>query len=343
MTAAHVHFVGTIGLDSTIEVFDTAGEMLGKHLVRCPDGETGGRRQWVMWQYPFLRSSPYLTLASTGALPGAGVVPMTLAPGVKAADIKFGELGYCREARLSYQDFLDAKRRGTLPAHVRFQVCLPAPYEVAGAFLTPEALAAAGPAYERAMLRDLACICAAIPHHDLAIQWDICFEMLMWDGGFPMMPRFDGIEQAYAGRFARISGAVPRDVQLGFHLCYGDNDAKHFVDPHDLSKAVELANLIIDHAGRPVDWIHMPVPADRKDPEYYAPLRNLKQTGGRPEVFLGLVHAQDGVAGTRERMAVARRFLADFGIATECGMARVRTPEQVMELLRVHAGAADTD
>ena len=56
----HVHFVGTIGLDSVEEVFATAGKVLGPHLVRCPDGETGGRRQWVMWQYPFLRSSPYL-------------------------------------------------------------------------------------------------------------------------------------------------------------------------------------------------------------------------------------------------------------------------------------------
>jgi hypothetical protein len=37
----------------------------------------------------------------------------------------------------------------------------------------------------------------------------------------------------------------------------------------------------------------------------------------------------------------AKHFISDFEIATECGMARVRTPEQVTELLRVRPGAAD--
>src|SRR3989442_7776399 len=38
------------------------------------------------------------------------------------------------------------------------------------------------PAYERAMLREVERILKAIPHHDLAIQRDVCLEMLSWDG-----------------------------------------------------------------------------------------------------------------------------------------------------------------
>jgi len=335
----HVHFVGTIGLDSVEDVFATAGRLVGQHLVRCPDGETGGRRQWVMWQYPFLRSSPYLEPDRTKFIPEPAVCLLKLRPGVKASDIHFGELGYAREARVSYQDFLAARSSGAIPAKVRFQVCLPTPKSFM-AFLTPEAAEAAEPAFEQAMLRDVGRICAAIPHADLAIQWDVCFEMMMWDGRFAMMPSFPGMPETFRAMFGRLSRAVPGDVELGFHLCYGDNDAKHFIDPTDLGRAVELANLIIDSAGRPVHWIHMPVPANRADDAYFAPLKKLHRRGNLPEVYLGLVHASDGVEGTRQRIAAAARVLPDFGIATECGMARARTNEQVLELLRVHAEAA---
>ena len=34
------------------------------------------------------------------------------------------------------------------------------------------------------------------------------------------------------------------------------------------------------------------------------------------EVFLGLLHADDGVAGARARAAVAAEFLSEFGLST---------------------------
>lgn len=339
--STHVHFVGTIGLDSTEEVFATIGELLGPHVVRCPDGETGGRRQWVMWQYPFLRSSRYLELDHAGTRAGADVVRLKLAQGVTPQEIHFGELGYAREARISYLDFLAARHRGELPEATRFQVCLPTPYEVLWPYLSPEALEAAEPAYEQAMAKEIQRIIAAIPPSELAIQWDVCFEMMMWDGGFAAMPRFSGIETVFAERFGRICRTVPEAVQLGFHLCYGDNDAKHFIEPKDLGPAVAFANLLVGSAGRRIDWVHMPVPMNRKDEAYFAPLRELQRQNDLPEIFLGLVHAGDGVAGTKERMRAANSFLEPFGIATECGMARVRTREQVLDLLRIHAAAAD--
>ena len=337
--ARHVHFVGTIGLDSVEEVFETTGKMLGANMLRCPDGETGGRRQWVMWQYPFLRSSPYLEPDLNQLIPQPAVCRLRLANGVKPEHIQFGELGYAREARVSYMDFLAARSKGVIPATVRFQVSLPTP-RANLVFLTHEAFLAAEPAYEKAMQKEVERICSGIPHEDLAIQWDVCFEMLNWDGRLEMMPRFPGIEKTFREKFSMLAAAVPSDVQLGFHLCYGDNDAKHFIEPLDLSRAVELANLIIGSAGRPVHWIHMPVPVDRCDIGYFEPLKKLTQTNGLPELFLGLVHASDGVDGTRRRIKAASSIMPDFGIATECGMARARTREQVLELLRVHAGAA---
>jgi hypothetical protein len=82
----------------------------------------------------------------------------------------------------------------------------------------------------------------------------------------------------------------------------------------------------------------MPVPIDRSDEAYFQPLRKLALSPAT-EVFLGLVH-RDGVEATKKRIETAARYVPDFGIATECGMARCRTPELVRTLLRIHAEAS---
>jgi hypothetical protein len=82
----------------------------------------------------------------------------------------------------------------------------------------------------------------------------------------------------------------------------------------------------------------MPVPIARHDDAYFAPLKNLKI--GDTKLFLGLVHAGDGVEGTKRRMDAAAKVRADFGIASECGISRVKTPALVREILRIHGEAA---
>ena len=335
-----VHLVGSIGLDTVDEVFQCCGSLLGPHLRRVPDGEPGGRRLWISWQFPLLRASPYLAPdTSQHREGGMGFHPLKLADGVTPDELKFGELGYAREARASYLDFLAAREKGLLPKQVRFQVSLPTPFGVIGPFCLPEARAAILPAYEAAMLREVEALAAAIPHQDLAIQWDVCGEMVMWDGRWRAGPPFPGMDRVFAATFARLAAPVPRDVELGFHLCYGDLDAKHFVQPLDATKMVEFANLIAANVARPIAWTHMPVPMDRSDDAFYAPLRNLK-LHAETELYLGLVHAEDGVAGTKRRMAVARKYVDAFGIGSECGIARARTPALVREFLAVYAGAA---
>jgi hypothetical protein len=197
------------------------------------------------------------------------------------------------------------------------------------------------PAYEQAMLREVARICKAIPHHDLAIQWDVCVEMLAWDGRWRNAPPFPGMEQVFAGNFARLGAAAPPGVELGFHLCYGDLDAKHFVEPTDATKMVELANLIARSVQRPVTWMHMPVPIDRADDAFYAPLTNLQLATGT-ELYLGLIHARDGVEGAARRMVTARKYVHTFGIASECGISRGRDPNLALEFIKTYAAAAAT-
>lgn len=48
----------------------------------------------------------------------------------------------------------------------------------------------------------------------------------------------------------------------------------------------------------------MPIPIDRTDEAFYEPLRDLKLAPGT-ELYLGLVHAKDGVQGTKTRVDMA--------------------------------------
>jgi hypothetical protein len=322
-----------VALDGPEDVFKAIGQSCGPYLKRVPDGEPGGRRMWISWQIPVLRANPSL------APVGEGLVPLKLADGVQPSDIHFGELGYAREARASYLDFLEARAAGYLPSGVRFQVSLPTPWAVVVPFCQQPDAQQILPAYEAAMLREVERLCKAVPHDDLAIQWDVCVEMVQWDGRLPTTPPFPGMEAVFEAQFSRLGAAIPPGVELGFHLCYGDLDGTHFVDPVDATKMVEMANLISRAVTRPIDWIHLPVPIDRHDEPFFAPLRGLR-LGQQTELFLGLVHARDGVDGAKQRIAAASRVVDRFGIASECGISRGRDPRLALDFIQTYAEVA---
>lgn len=336
-----VHLVGSIGLATVEEVFGTVGPILGRRLRRIPDGEPGPRRLWVSFQYPLLRSSPFLRPDPSGALRRTSGFPLLcLAEGVAADALTFGELGYAREARASYLDFVEARERGDIAGGARFQVCLPTPMSVIYAFCTARDVAAIEPAYEQAMLREVEAICRHIPHQDLCIQWDVCHDMIVWDGQpQDQFPLVNASKAEITERFIRISAQVPYDVELGFHLCYGDFGGKHFFDPVTARHLVDVSNAIANKVSHQVAYIHLPVPAPRATDDFFAPMRKFALSPDT-EIYLGLIHAADGVEGAKQRIALARNYVPDFGIATECGFSRARKPDLVRRLLQIHADAA---
>lgn len=334
-----VHLVGSVGLESVNEVFESAGGMLGPHLQRIPDGEPGGRRLWISWQYPLLRANPFLQVdASVAQRASAGFPKLKLADGVGPDELQFGELGYAREARASYQDFTRARDRGALARDARFQVCLPTPLAVIDAFCAKDAVPLIEPAYEAAMRREVETITSEIPHRDLCIQWDVCVEMILWDGRSEFYSQVAS-KPSIVQRFHKLCCDIPGDVEVGFHLCYGDFEAKHFIEPVDAGAMVSFANEIAAHAGHAPAYFHLPVPIDRDDDAFFAPFQNLKLPPDC-QLFLGLVHAADGVDGAARRASAARRVAPEFGVATECGLGRCKTPADVRHLLRLHAAIA---
>jgi hypothetical protein len=71
------------------------------------------------------------------------------------------------------------------------------------------------------------------------------------------------------------------------------------------------------------------------DESFLAPLKNLKPRGTR--VYLGVIHHMDGF---RERIAMARKYLPEFGLAAYCGLGRV-APEQMPMVLKEHQQAIE--
>lgn len=110
------------------------------------------------------------------------------------------------------------------------------------------------------------------------------------------------------------------------------------VEPHDAGKLVRVANRVSAGLDRAPAWVHLPVPRDRWDEGYFAPLRGLRLPV-ETELYLGLLHATDGLEGARRRIAAARKAVAEFGVATECGFGR-RDPATVPALLELHAASA---
>lgn len=326
------HLVGSVPAASAEVVFRSVAAEIGDRLRRIPDGETGPRSDWIVWQLPVFTSQPQLEVVPPGPNSWRPLPRVRLGEGVRPENAAFAALGYAEAAIASYRIFARLKRDGLIPVACRFQVCLPTPLAPICAFVVPEHQALLERAYEDRLLGELRLVLEAVPHDQLAIQWDTNFEFGMLEGVFPVW--FEDVKGGILERLLRLSRQAPPDVELGYHFCYGDVQHRHFKEPADAGKLVDVANALAASLGRPLNWIHLPVPRDRVDEAYYAPLGELRL---RPEteLYLGLVHHTDGVEGTARRMEVARRFVSGFGIATECGWGR-RAQVTIPELLRIH-------
>jgi len=341
----HVHLVGSVPLRDAREVFTTVSRALGQRLKRIPDGETGERSDWITWLEPVFGGNPSLEKSdelfrvhSTGT----ARVRYKLRPGKEVYDVHFNNLFYAEIAKASYDDFSVLKREGVIPSDVRFQIDLVPAHSVIWLFLQDDLHQPLDPVYNVALKREIDKIAAALPQDQIAIQFDVASAV------FARLQR--GEPNAYGANreemlvtFSRIltdlANHVPPSVELLFHFCYGDSNHKHVVEPVDMRDMVGVANRLSADIRRTIELIHMPVPRDRSDNAYFSPLTQLRLKP-ETELCLGLVHYTDGVSGTRQRLAAAKKYVRDFSIATECGFGR-RDPATIPELLRIHAEVAD--
>lgn len=339
--------VGSVNYDDAETTMRTAAGLLGPRLRRIPDGEVGIRFHWIMFQPDVLGGAEGIERVGAERIPfGAGLDarPLRIGEGVDASSIVLPSLGYASAAIESYATFRRLRSEGAIAEGVRFQVSLPTPLAVISSFFSGDDRAAIEPVYTAAIRRELDGILTAIPHDDLAIQWDVASEMgiieraagygRIMEAWWPGDP-FDGLVE----RLAELIDAVPAGVEVGVHLCYGDAAEKHFSEPADAANLVRFANAVIAAAHRPLTWLHLPVPIERDDDAYFSPLDALA-LGEGTELYLGLVHREDGAEGARRRIDAAAPHAAEFGVATECGIGRA--PAGSTEgILNTHAEVAE--
>jgi len=351
MTGA-VLLVGSIPGETANEVMRICAEGVGNYLSCLPDGETGFRRAWINFLAATIyHGNPAMETVKRPKpidgkeswLPGGYGDHWLFQIKSGSNSVHFDHLGYAKEAQKSYQDFRALRAQGVIPAGVKFQVALPLTESAIRPFLArAEDFVPMWSAYEEAMGREIAQIAKNIPAGDLVIQWDVCIEVVaialgdQREGLLAWKPHGDPFDR-YLRALKTLAKHVPSATPMGCHLCYGDLGHRHFVEPTDLSLVVRMANAAKKEVDRPIDFYHMPVPRDRADGAYFAPLKDL--TIGDAKLYLGLIHHTDGVEGSLNRLAAARKHTAGFGVATECGFGR-RPKDTLPELLRIHREVA---
>jgi hypothetical protein len=334
-----VHFVGSIPLKSTEEVLNRICSTVPHHIRTIPDGETGERDTFVRWQVKLFP----LGILKDQMLTRFGIAKPPLVPENLPSILEKIRTGYEDAALESYQIFKDMKDSGRIPDHVKFQVGLPS--TVNGlASVKKDYQPLVEPYYEAALLRSARTIQDNIPHQDLAIQIDCAIDFAMLEGAYRksdfayMEPWFEPIEEGVLERLVRCARQIDPDVELGFHLCYGDVANKHFVEPKDTAMIAKVIRRLHTDVTRKIGWIHLPVPKDRDDVAYLQPLAEVLPALTRDGtiIYLGLVHAGDE-SGTKRRIAIARECLGpdiEWGIGTECGMGRT-PPEKLSSILEI--------
>ena len=332
--------VGSLPADSTESALRAGAELFSDMVFALPDGETGPRRAWVGYERERLcRPLPELELvrdteSSTGIPRHAYETPVfKIREGAK--QLHWDSWPRIDDAIASYEVFRQLRKEGVIPPHLRFQVGLPFPSSALNALKWNfrSDYSVAGPAFEDLALRELKRLTKAIPPADLAIQWDVCYEVLDLEGVVAWMG--DGAWERFTGPVSRLTRAIPDEVLAGYHLCYGTFPEWPMYEARDMALLVRMANFATANSGRRVDWIHLAGPRylRSEDDRFFCPLGELDPRGAR--VYLGIVLPMDGAEGLRRRHATASKYLSDFGVALYCGFGR-QPGEDGMETLREH-------
>jgi len=333
--------VGSLPADSTESALRSGADFFGDLVFALPDGETGPRKNWVSYERERLcrPNEGVVTVSETESPTGfprhAYETPVFgIKPGL--TEIRFDSWPRIDDAIESYGTFSSLRSAGAIPARLRFQVCLPFPSSALNAFKADFAhdYPIAERAFEDLVARELARLTAAIPHEDLAVQWDMAYETQDLEGVLAWTP--EGAWDRFAGPVTRLTRLIPAEIPVGYHLCYGTFPEWPMYEARDMGLLVRMANFAVANSGRPVDWLHLAGPRylRSEDRSFFRPLIDLEP--GDARVFLGIVLPLDGVSGLRRRVATATRYISDFGVAMYCGFGR-QPGKDGTETMREHA------
>lgn len=350
-----VLLVGSVPLRPAAKVFELVADKLGDLAPRIPDGDQHG---WALAAVASFAANEALyehrrVLISQG---GVELPRFRLQDGLTAEDLTLGPYGFAETAAESYREFRRLRDVGKIPASTRFQVTLPGPGTSAHMVeLPPEELL---PIAREALRAEVDGVVEAVPAADLTIQLDIAMEAEHEEyrrrpEAFetPVHEAFDWTLEQMADAAAWLADRVPPDVELGLHIC---SIWHHYqAAGQDNAVLVDIANAILTRVTRPIGYLHIPTIPEHGEADF-ALLEGLRTDPGT-RLYLGVIHASDGLEGARRRIRAARAAVPDFGIASFCGLglpavadrgrppaalALGATPATVGEVLELHRRAA---
>lgn len=324
--------VGSFPYRDARETLRVSGPLLAGYAKRLTDGEAQG---WTVFAARTIPDAEGVEREpSILDLPNRRVLRYRVSQDGTARRPRFRPAGYEEVVASSYAVFRELRDTGVIASGTRFQQSLPTPLGViAQHFISPHVPLVLDH-FQDAHFADVQGVLERVPHADLALQWDVAVEVInCLERQDPILAELYPLE-AVAARIAAAVDFIPADVEVGIHLCYGNPGGRHVLEPQDLSKVVALCNAVCAQVSRPLDWVHMPVPVERNDEPYFAPLAELAMQKDT-ELYLGLVHLRDGLEGGTRRITAAKQFRSDFGVATECGFRYVATHD-VPALLELH-------
>ncbi len=324
--------VGSFPYSDARETLNVSGPLLAGTAKRLTDGEAQG---WTVFAARTIPNGAGIEPDDDFTdLPNRRIQKYRVRSGATATDIRFRPAGYEEIVAASYAVFRELRDAGVIAPGTRLQQSLPTPLGVVGQHFRTEDIPIVLGAFQAAHLTDVERLLTRVPHRDLALQWDVAVELVT------SLERLDPVfaelypVETIADLIATAIDAIPSDVEVGMHLCYGNPGGRHIIEPRDLANCVKLANAVAKKVQRVLTWVHMPVPIERDDDAYFVPLRELA-LDDRTELYLGLVHLGDGVAGGTRRINAAKTVRSEFGIGTECGFRYVSAAD-VPALLQLH-------
>ena len=231
--------------------FATVSAAFGAKLKRIPDGETGERSDWITWLRPVFSESPAFELSGEIFRLHETAPPIrryALRPGYSVKDVRIDNLFYADIAAASYRTFKALKDAGTIPAGTRFQVDLVPAHSVIWLFLVDELHAPIDPIYNEALKHEIDKIAGAIPHEELAIQFDVAsavFARLQRKQVGSYGRSKAEMQETFSNILIDLGNRVPADIELLYHLCYGDSNHRHVVEPTDMGDMVDFTNRLM--------------------------------------------------------------------------------------------------
>ncbi len=333
---AELFLPGSLPCETAEEAFRMFGGALGQWLDYMPDGEVGTRRYWVDGvAYRVYTAHPDIETVKWPEREN-GVEKwwphgrhdefgFRVRPGVNK--VSFGDpgwrLGFARDAVNSYALFRYMKKDGVIPAHVRFQVCMPLTLSALAYFFPDDDIPKLADGLTQSLRAETAKIVEMIPNDELAIQWDLAIENRLVDilAGVGDMAGAAKEAARVCAPLAEICAAIPAAVHLGHHMCFGTLSGWPSRQPPSLSGAVLLANAAVAASGRKVEFLHIPTLGSAED-TFFAPLANLKK--GDARIYMGSVHHLHGADGARPQLEIMKKYLGDFGVSAPCGFGRTR-------------------